>query len=167
MSTKRPQPTPAIQQSIVAYVRAGGFPHVAAEAAGVSVELFDHWMRLAERPRASAKLRQFAEAVRQAAAQARLAAETEMRANKPLDWLRSGPGRPTPAGEGWTGPARPAPVAPEKSQEGLSPEGQLVVAAVMKALAPFPEASAAVAEALQSISLDSAPKIPHRRSSRA
>src|SRR5262249_57257612 len=75
MPPTRPKLTPAIQQAIIAYVRAGGFPHVAAEAAGVSAETFDHWMELGERPRAAAKYRDFADAVRQPVAQARLGAE--------------------------------------------------------------------------------------------
>ena len=70
MSQSHPQLTPAIQQAIVAYVRAGGFPHVAAEAAGVSAETFAHWMELGERPRAAARYRQFVDAIRQAVAQA-------------------------------------------------------------------------------------------------
>jgi len=64
MPSTRPKLTPAVQQAIVAYVRAGGFPHVAAEAAGVPAEVFDSWMELAERPRAAAKYRELADAVR-------------------------------------------------------------------------------------------------------
>src|SRR5262245_14694313 len=121
MSSTQPKLTPAIQQAIVAYVRAGGFPHVAAEAAGVSADTFEQWLELAERPHAAAKYRAFAEAVRQAAAQARLSAEVETRNGKPLDWLRGGPGRPTREGEGWTGPAR-ADVPSSSDSSGLSPE---------------------------------------------
>lgn len=32
--------------------------------------------------------------------------------NKPLDWLKSGPGRDQPERPGWSGPVRPHPVAP-------------------------------------------------------
>ena len=48
MTTKRPLLTPAVEKIILAYVRAGGFPHVAAEAAGVPRDLFDEWMRKGE-----------------------------------------------------------------------------------------------------------------------
>ena len=41
-------PTPAIQQVIAAYVRAGGFIQVAVEAAGVPFEIFEEWFRQGE-----------------------------------------------------------------------------------------------------------------------
>src|SRR5688500_16408139 len=96
MPKKRHRLTPAIEQAIVSYVRAGGFPHVAAEAAGVPAEVYEDWMRRGESPRAPANYRAFAESVRQAAAHARLSAEVEALKEKPLDWLRGGPGRQTP-----------------------------------------------------------------------
>ena len=64
--------TPEIQKSIVAFVRAGGYPDVAAEAAGIPRELFRRWMKQADGPRPSAAVRELAQAVRQAQAQARL-----------------------------------------------------------------------------------------------
>jgi hypothetical protein len=162
----RPKLTPAVQQAIVAYVRAGGFPHVAAEAAGVPADVFDSWMELAERPRAAAKYRELADAVRQAVAQARLGAEVEARTDKPLDWLRGGPGRATPDRDGWTGPAR-APSAAQSEAPLLSAEVQRLITSLLDALAAHPEARAAVAAALQQLSPDSARKKPQRRSSRA
>jgi hypothetical protein len=166
MSQSHPKLTPTIQQAIVAYVRAGGFPHVAAEAAGVPAETFAHWMELGERPRGAAKYRQLADAVRQAVAQARLGAELQTRSGKPLDWLRGGPGRPTAVGDGWTGPAR---AAPAKSNEAtqLSAEMQRLVAIILGALRSHPEARAAVVAALQQFSPDSARKRSHRRSTGA
>src|SRR5438105_11864897 len=107
MSSSRYRLTPAIQQAIVAYTRAGGFPHVAAEAAGVPRAVFARWLRRGEGRRAKARYRAFADAVRQAAAQARLGAEVSVRNDKPLDWLRSGPGRETADVPGWTANARP------------------------------------------------------------
>jgi hypothetical protein len=166
MSQSQPKLTPAIQQAIVAYVRAGGFPHVAAEAAGVPAETFEHWMELAERPRGAAKYRQLADAVRQAVAQARLGAEVETRSGKPLDWLRGGHGRPSAESDGWTGPARAAPPASGEATF-LSPEVQKLVAALLDALSSHPEARTAVAAALQQFSPDSARKRPHRRSTGA
>src|SRR5438105_549052 len=87
--------TPAVEQALVAYIRAGGFPHVAAEAAGVPREVFADWMRKGEQPGARGQYRNFALAVRQAVAHARLGAEVSVRTDKPLDWLRNGPGRET------------------------------------------------------------------------
>jgi hypothetical protein len=166
MSQSPPKLTPAIQQAIVAYVRAGGFPHVAAEAAGVPAETFERWMQLGERPRAAAKYRELADAIRQAVAQARLGAELQTRSGKPLDWLRGGPGRPSAAGDGWTGPAR---AAPAKSNEltMLSPEVQQLIATLLEVLRSHPEARAAVVAALQQFSPDSARKSSHRRSTGA
>lgn len=166
MSSTQPKLTPAIQQAIVAYVRAGGFPHVAAEAAGVPADVFERWLQLGERPRAAAKYREFADAVRQAAAQARLGAEVTARTDKPLDWLRGGPGRAAPHSDGWTGPAR-APSAASADSPLLSPEVQQLVTTLLDALADHPQARAAVAAALQQVSPDSALKKPQRRSSRA
>ena len=48
MAQKRPLLTAAVETTILAYVRAGGFAHVAAEAAGVPRELFEEWMRRGE-----------------------------------------------------------------------------------------------------------------------
>jgi hypothetical protein len=112
MSRIRLTLTPAIQQAIVAFVRAGGFPHVAAEAAGVPREVFDDWMTRRGRP-----YRDFAWAVRQAHAQARLRGEVTVHEERPLDWLKSGPGRPAPDSPGWTLPARPVGL----TDEHLSP----------------------------------------------
>jgi hypothetical protein len=161
----RHQLTPAVQQSIVAFLRAGGFPHVAAEAAGVPADVFESWLEKGERPRAAAKYRDFADAVRQAVAQARLTAEKDARQEKPLDWLRNGPGRQTDGSVGWTGPAR-APADSGPPDPFLTPEVQRLFSALLDALAPFPEARAAVAAVLAKLSSDSAPTRPHRRSSR-
>src|SRR5262245_6914530 len=100
--------TPAVHQSIVAFVRAGGFAHVAAEAAGVPREVFDDWMS-----RPGPRYREFARAVRQAEAQARLRVEVAVLDARPLDWLKSGPGKPLPGYPGWTAPARAAVVTDE------------------------------------------------------
>jgi hypothetical protein len=149
MSRKPPDPTPAVEQAIVAYVRAGGFPHVAAEAAGVPRAAFAYWLRQAERPRAGARLRAFAEAVRQAHAQARLGAEVAALGDKPLDWLRSGPGRETPDSAGWTGTVRPRPPGPPADAPSLArPEVQGLISTVLRLLEPHPEIRAAVAASL-------------------
>ena len=82
-------PTAKITNDIAAFVRAGGHPEVAAEAAGVPRDVFLAWMRRADLPRAGKAVRDLAAAVRTAAAQARLTAETEVRSGKPLDWLKT------------------------------------------------------------------------------
>jgi hypothetical protein len=138
--------TPAIERSIVAYVRAGGFPHVAAVAAGVPRELFDEWMQ--NGAQADSKFRSFYLAVLQAQAQARLAAETKALEEKPMDWLKCGPGRDTADSPGWTAAARASQRSGNASTDLFRhPELQGLFAAVLDLLTPFPEARAVVAEA--------------------
>ncbi len=157
MPKQRFQLTADIEKSIVAYIRAGGFAHVAAEAAGVPAEVFDEWLKKGESPRGAAKYRAFADAVRQAIAHARLTAEIQARDGKPLDWLRGGPGRHSPENPGWTGPAR-APSAESAPSPLMTPEVQRLIAELLAALGPHPEARAAVAAVLSAISSDSPPK---------
>jgi hypothetical protein len=144
MSSSRYRLTPAIEQAIVAYIRAGGFPHVAAEAAGIPRQVFERWRRLGEGPRASKRYRDFADAVRQAAAQARLAAEVKVHAEKPLDWLRYGPGRETADNPGWTGTARPRPPSQTESLL-LDPGIAAIFVSLLEALADHPDARSAAA----------------------
>jgi len=145
MSRSRHPLTPEVEKSILSYVRAGGFPHVAAEAAGVPREVFEGWLARGEGPRAPARYRDFAAAVRQAHAQARLGAEVAAHGSRPLDWLKSGPGRQAPGRPGWTNPARAAPAGGPGGPLLLAPEVQALVAALEEALGPYPEARAAAA----------------------
>ena len=93
--------SPEVHQRIVAFIRAGSYAWVAAEAAGVSKTTFHRWLqRGAEEARG--RYREFADDVRQAQAQARVAAETEVRRTNPVSWLRYGPGRERPGEPGWT-----------------------------------------------------------------
>jgi hypothetical protein len=99
------------QDVIVSCIRGGTFGHVAAQAAGVSFRTFNDWMARGEgrHPTRSATpaLVAFAEAVRTAEAEARMAAEVTVFREQPALWLsraaRSKPGR-----EGWTDPDRQA-----------------------------------------------------------
>ena len=139
----------AVQQSIVAYVRAGGFAEVAAEAAGVRRRTFLTWMRKGTDPKGKPRYRAFAQAVRQAQAQARLGAEVSARNDKPLDWLRNGPGRETADQRGWTSNARPT-ASKASGAALLQAEVRDLVGRVMTALEAHPEARAALAEELAS-----------------
>lgn len=141
-----PELTPAVQTTIVAYLRGGGFPQVAAEAAGVPWRRFERWLRRGRRRNAPREYRAFALAVMQAGAQARLQAEVAVFKARPLDWLKCGPGKTADRSPGWTTAARPPVVKVEVSR--LEAELRRIVAAVQAALAPFPEAAAAVARAL-------------------
>jgi hypothetical protein len=106
MSRSRFKLTPEIEEKILSFIRAGGFADVAAEAAGIPREVFERWCRHGEQPHSTARYRDFALAVRVAVAQARLHAEVEVRKEKPLDWLRNGPGRERAEQPGWTANAR-------------------------------------------------------------
>lgn len=139
-----PEPD-ALLHTIVAFIRAGSFPRVAAEAAGVSGEVFDAWM---------ATYRHFRDAVLKAQAEARLAAEVELREAKPLDWLRCGPGKPAGLGDGWTTPAK-ASTGPPKAIDLLAlPQTQEVIARVLAVLEPHPDLRQAVATALSDMTTD-------------
>jgi hypothetical protein len=137
--------TAEVEGQILGYIRAGGFPEVAAEAAGVARETFALWMRRGEQPRS--RYRKFALAVRQAAAQARLKAEIEIREQQPRTWLLHGPGRDRGGLVGWSAMAR--------SDMGTrDPDNELMMAGamnrllqnVMAALGDHPEVRALVAE---------------------
>lgn len=104
MAHSRYRLTPQVEHDILAYIRAGGVPQVAAEAAGIPAAVFLDWTA-----RPSARYRGFADAVRTAHAQARLRCEISIHEDRPLDWLKSGPGQPQAARPGWTSAVRAAP----------------------------------------------------------
>lgn len=99
--------TPVIQEQICAFIRAGGYPHVAAEAAGIPPEVFDTWYQRGNQKHPPKQYQLFAQAIRQARAQARLTAEVATFQDNPLSWLKSGPGKETAASPGWTGIVKP------------------------------------------------------------
>jgi len=92
--------TPEIQRKIVAYIRAGAFDHVAAQACRIPSSTFYRWM--ADGREGKAEYREFWEEVMTARAEARAVAETEVRKESPFNWLRYGPGRDRPGEPGWT-----------------------------------------------------------------
>lgn len=140
--------TPTLEKQILGYIRAGGFPQVAAEAAGVPREVFADWLAQGRRAGARAPYRAFAWNVIQAIAQARLKAEIAVRDKDARFWLRYGPGREMPGAPGWTGPAKPS-TAPAGEINALAhPEWGRLWRLMLAALEPFPQARAAVAEAL-------------------
>ena len=147
MPTPRGRLTDAVQQPIVAYGRAGGFAEVAAEAAGVRRLTILGRMRKGDDPKAKPRYRAFAQAARQAQAQARLGAEVSARNDKPLDWLRNGPGRETAEQRGWTSNARPD-AGKAAGAALLQAEVRDLVGRVMAALEAHPEVRAALAEQL-------------------
>ena len=151
MPTKPPLLTPEIEKTIVAYVRAGGYAHIAAEAAGIPRAVFEEWMRKGEAKRPSKAFKDFAIAVRQAEAQARLGAEVAALKDKPMDWLRAGPGKETTAKPGWSALAKPRAGA-GKATSLLMDEGvQTLLRVLLQALEPYPDARAAIAGVLMKL----------------
>ncbi len=101
MAGRRSKLTPEVHNQIVTAIRAGAFDWVAAEAAGISKATYYRWLQRGEAARRG-PYREFWVDVRQARAQARVAAETEVRRDNPLAWLRRGPGRTRRGEPGWT-----------------------------------------------------------------
>jgi hypothetical protein len=139
--------TPVLQQQICAYIRAGGFPDSSAEALGVPAEVFRRWLRYGQSKRPNPLYRGFLLAVREAQAHARVQAEMRAHQDRPLEWLKNGPGKETDRLPGWTSPVKPA--QPKKRGGGLSLQRTLELCqALLQALTPYPEAREAAAEAL-------------------
>jgi hypothetical protein len=143
MTMARYRITARLQRDIVAFVHAGGFPEVAAEAAGIPREVFRRWMAQGDRPRAGKLVRELVEAVRTAQAQARLSAETEVRSARPLDWLKCGPGKDASNSPGWTAPARARTLTDAEQLTLESPIVRALFARLLEKLMPFPDARAA------------------------
>jgi hypothetical protein len=148
MARQRPLLTPEVEAKILAYVRAGGFAHVAAEAASVSREVFEEWMGKGEGKRPLLKYRLFAVAVRQAEAQARLGAEVAALKGKPVDWLKAGPGKETAAKPGWSALAKPRGDRDKPTSPLLDPGVQDLLRTLLQALERYPEARADVVRVL-------------------
>jgi hypothetical protein len=123
--------------------------------------VFDTGMRRGLTPRLSSRNKRFVafrEAIMQAKAQARLAAEIKVHERNPLAWLRQGPGKETAETPGWTQPVPPPPRVVHNEQQiniELNGEFEKVLGVLFQALAPFPEARM-VAKALVS---DPKPKL--------
>ncbi len=135
-------PTTEISQTITSYLQAGGTPAIAAQAAGISEQTFNHWVAKGKTSRAPKAMKDFYHAVEQAHAQARLRAEIAAFNDKPLEWLKSGPCKGEiewgKRSSGKKAGAEPLP------QLHTQPFLQLL----LKVLEPFPEARKALASAM-------------------
>ena len=146
-----PRLTVALQQQICAFIRAGGYPHVAAGAAGVPEAVFAEWLRRGRSERAARRYRDFSLAIEQAIAQARLAAETSLFRDSPGNWLKYGPGKETPAAPGWTTTARAYTPTATRTTPLADPALRDLFAALLQGLTPFPEARAALARIVEQL----------------
>jgi hypothetical protein len=138
--------------SVCAFIRSGGFAHVAAEAAGVPADVFANWLRYGTRRRRNPLYRRLLNGVRQALATARLRAELELYKAKSRDWLLHGPGRERPDAPGWTAMARVQRAAAAPTEE-VAAEEQLwrLCELLSEALLPYPEARAEAARVLSEL----------------
>lgn len=150
MARARSRLTHALQRQIVAFVRAGGYAHVAAEAAGLPREQFARWLARGEDPDAPARYRAFARAIREAEAQARLQAELTIRQDKPLDWLKTGPGKDVADNPGWGNPGKTT-TADRKNQAQLLSAVLHLFGRCAEKLADYPDARAALSTWLASL----------------
>jgi len=134
-----PPLTAQIRQQILSAIRSGGFAHIAAEAAGVPTETFVHWLEEGARADALDLYAGFLAEVRQAMAQARLAAEIAAFQKDPKVWLEHGPGKESPGNPGWTGVVQ-ATTEDEREVDVFShPEMVDLFRAMKDALADYPD----------------------------
>jgi hypothetical protein len=96
--------TQTVTATMVKQIRRGVVVETAAEAAGISQATFHDWM--ARGGRGEEPFAEFAAAVRQASAQARVTREQWVWEHDPLSWLLFGPGRERPGEPGWAKPAQ-------------------------------------------------------------
>jgi hypothetical protein len=143
-----PRLTDSLEQEIISYIRAGSYPEGAAETAGVPLEVFRDWLARGEAPRAQ-RYRAFVHAIRKALAFARVGAEVTVRTDRPLDWLRYGPGRETADRPGWTASVRPRTTHDSSPSPLTDPRAQAVFTQLLTALDPFPDARAAAAAQME------------------
>jgi hypothetical protein len=144
MARARYRLTLALQEKIASFIRAGGFAHVAAEAAGLPREVFARWLARGERADAPAKYRAFARAIREAEAQARLQAELNVRKAKPFDWLKDGPGKGSADNPGWSNPKSGAAAVNKIDPAQVWSEVLYLFGRCAEQLAAFPDARAAL-----------------------
>jgi hypothetical protein len=152
MARARYRLTLALQEKIVAFIRAGGFAHVAAEAAGLPHAVFARWLARGEQADAPANYRAFARAIREAEAQARLQAELNVRRDKPLDWLKAGPGKASADNPGWGNASKAASAQAERAS--MWSEVLHLFGRCAEQLAPYPDARAALSTWLANLPPD-------------
>lgn len=142
--------TPELENTILAGVRAGGYPHVAAAAAGVDDASFAEWVERGSRKNAREPYKGFVRRLRQAEGQARLMREIEAAKADPQFWLKNGPGRDLPGKPGWAAMIRPTLSSTTQTINLFtSPDFLTFMATLRAVLAPYPEALAALASALE------------------
>ncbi len=152
---KRPY-TPDLSDDLITticnWIKAGAYPHIAAEREGVPRNVFADWLRKAEKKHCPLLNKKLAHEVMKAKAYARLFAEINMRKDDSKNWLLSGPGKENADNPGWSKPTNPAEQPQDTTTDTLNilmhPEFSVLMSALLQALAPHEEAKAAVLDAL-------------------
>jgi hypothetical protein len=161
MASKEICLTPVLGEQIAGAIRAGGYPHVAAEAFGVPKEIFDDWLKRGNEKDPWEPFKSFALAIREAFAQARLRAETAEFKKDPKLWLIHGPGREREQQPGWSVSVKPAAPSDEARNALCDPELMQLFQKVLEVLRPFPEARQRVAQALMNVGLAAEKETEH------
>jgi len=135
-----PRLTPTLHHKIVHAVRAGGFPHIAAQAFGVSMTTLEAWLRRGESAHGRGPYRAFAREFREAVAQARLKAELHVFNEAPPRWLERGPARDRADCPGWASAVTALTNAGVERSALDEPEFLEFVQAMLSELKDLPEA---------------------------
>ncbi len=151
--------------ALISFVRAGAFPLVAAEAAGVRRDILRRWVKLGSREKACEPWRGFVSRLGQAMAEARARIELEVARKDPKFWLEHGPGKEKADYPGWSAAVRPAAGSSEQERWQASTELQALCEEITKVLANYPEARLAVARILENRKRDGKHKCRSRRRS--
>lgn len=142
--------TPDVEGQILSFIRVGGYPHVAAQAAGIPEWMWNEWIALGEKKGAREPYKSFVLKVNQAKAQARLNAEVAALEADPRFWLKNGPGKETPESPGWAAMVRPMLTQNNQTINLFSSPDFIQFMATLRAvLAPYPEALMALSKALE------------------
>lgn len=142
--------TAELTKQIAAAIRAGAYPHVAAESFGVPKNVFDQWMEWGTTGKKRQPYKGFAEDIKQAQAQARLRAEMEVFSDDPKAWLKSGPGKEKHDEPGWTGIVKPILTGSTQNINVFTNPDFLKLMAIMRGvLAPYPDLLERIQKAIE------------------
>lgn len=141
----------ALSGQIAAAIRAGGFPHIAALAFGVSRRSFEGWRRQGRHEESDEPFRSFAREVDAAIGQSRLRAEMKVLTESPKLWLQHGPGRETHDSPGWTSLARPIVRTRRERNALLDPIAVAAMQHVLQVLTDHPALREQVASGMDGV----------------
>jgi hypothetical protein len=140
--------TPRLRDQIVAAVRGGAYPHVAAAAFGISRDLFDAWLHRGGAADAREPYRSLFQEVQAAHAQARVRAEVNALEEAPKFWLESGPGRDRAGEPGWASAVKASDAMSASRNALLEPEILDLIRAFCAELTSHPELRRRISQVL-------------------